>query len=938
MTDAQQREAARQFYYKWNGKGKEDEDARSYWIDILVNIFGMESVTDRVQFEKKVAGDKSKKRIDVYIPETHTLIEQKSLGIPLDKPQTGHENKTPYEQAKEYDNLLPYDEKARWIITSNFSEIWIYDMAVMKPDPVKINLIDLPAKWHMLDFLVKKEVKKVSDEMAVSLQAGEIVGVLYDAFLKQYKDPENEETLKSLNKLCVRIVFLLYGEDAGILGRKGMFHDYMEQFSPSQARKGLRDLFRVLNECPENRDPYLADDDPMLAAFPYVNGGLFEDDNIEIPPFTEEIMDLLLRKASDDFDWSGISPTIFGAVFESTLNPETRRSGGMHYTSLENIHKVIDSLFLDDLKAELEEIKQIAVVKTKERKLHAFQDKLASLSFLDPAAGSGNFLTESYTSIRKLENEAIRELTGGQMTLGNVINPIKVSISQFYGIEINDFAVTVARTALWIAENQMMKETEDIVHMTLDFLPLKTNAYIVEGNALRMQWEDVVDKSKLSYIMGNPPFVGARLMAQGSIQKKEVQDTFGNIKDVQDLDYVTCWYKIAARYIHGTKIEVCFVSTNSICQGSQVPILWNVLLNDFHVHINYGYQTFRWNSESTDQAAVHCVIVAFADFNRKEKLLFDSGNTRHVATNISPYLTEGSDGFVVATKETLYDVPKMSFGNQPRDGGFFILTPEEKDQLLKAEPDLQKWIHPYVGAEEFIKGKERFCLWLAHATPIEISKSKILKERVESVRQFRLSSKAKTTNGYAKVPHCFAQMTQPEGENYLLIPRVSSENRRYVPIGFMDADDISSDAVQIVPGATIYHFGILTSNVHMAWMRAVCGRLKSDYRYSKEIVYNPFPWPDINDKQKEQIEKTAQGILKARALFPDTPMAVLYDQTTMPPELRKAHQANDRAVMLAYGMPIKETDEAACVAWLMRLYQEKVAELENGSGRKAGER
>lgn len=405
MTEAQQREAARQFYYKWNGKGKEDEDARSYWIDILQDVLGVNHVTDRVDFEKKViGGDGNTKRIDVYIPETHVLIEQKSLGIPLDKPQAGHNGMTPYEQAKMYDNGLPHSEKARWIVTSNFGEIWIYDMEERKPEEtiVKINLIDLPAKFHMLDFLVKKEVKKISDEMAVSLQAGEIVGVLYDAFLKQYKNPENEETLKSLNKLCVRIVFLLYGEDAGILGKKGMFHDYMEQFSASQARKGLRDLFRVLNQKPEDRDPYLVDDDPMLAAFPYVNGGLFEDDNIEIPPFTEEIMDLLLRKASDDFDWSGISPTIFGAVFESTLNPETRRSGGMHYTSLENIHKVIDPLFLDDLKAELEEIKQIAVVKTKERKLHAFQDKLASLSFLDPAAGSGNFLTESYTSIRKL--------------------------------------------------------------------------------------------------------------------------------------------------------------------------------------------------------------------------------------------------------------------------------------------------------------------------------------------------------------------------------------------------------------------------------------------------------------------------------------------------------------------------------------------------------
>ena len=455
MTDTQQREAARQFYYRWKDKGKEDEDARSFWIEILSDIFGVENVTKRLDFEKKViGGDGNTKRIDVYIPETHVLIEQKSRGVALDKPQAGHNGMTPYEQAKMYDNYLPFSERARWIVTSNFAEIWIYDRDAAKPDPVKIALSDLQSKYHLLEFLVEKKIEKVSDEMTVSLQAGEIVGLLYNAFLKQYKNPDDPETLKSLNKLCVRIVFCLYGEDAGIFGKKNLFHDYMEQFKPKDARKGLRDLFRVLDQKPEERDPYLADDDPLLAAFPYVNGGLFEDNDIEIPPFNDEIMDLLLKKASTEFDWSGISPTIFGAVFESTLNPETRRSGGMHYTSIENIHKVIDPLFLDDLKAELDEIRKISVVKTRKRKLEAYQDKLASLTFLDPAAGSGNFLTESYRCIRKLENEAINLLNDGQMSFGDVLNPIKVSISQFYGIEINDFAVTVARTALWIAENQ----------------------------------------------------------------------------------------------------------------------------------------------------------------------------------------------------------------------------------------------------------------------------------------------------------------------------------------------------------------------------------------------------------------------------------------------------------------------------------------------------
>ena len=923
MTDVQQREAARQFYYRWKGKGREDEEARSYWIEILSNILGVDRVTERVDFEKKVKGyDGNTKRIDVYIPETRVLIEQKSIGIALDKPQTGHNGMTPYEQAKMYDDSLPFSEKARWIVTSNFAEIWIYDMNVSNPQPLKLELADLQSKFHLLCFLTNKETKKIVDEMKLSLDAGKLVGKIYDAFLKQYQNPEDPETLKSLNKLCVRIVFCLYGEDAGIFGKKNLFHDYMVQFDAAHARKGLRDLFRVLDQKDEERDRYLADDDPVLASFPYVNGGLFSDEDIEIPPFTEELLHLILRDASDNFDWSDISPTIFGAVFESTLNPETRRSGGMHYTSIENIHKVIDPLFLDDLKAEVEEIKQIKVVKTKERKLRAFQDKLASLKFLDPAAGSGNFLTESYLSIRRLENEVVNELTNGQMFMGyEDFTPIKVNISQFYGIEINDFAVTVARTALWIAENQMMKATEDIIKLPLNFLPLKTNAHIVEGNALRIDWNDVVDKNELNYIMGNPPFVGARLMKQGSIQKKEVQDTFGKIKDVQDLDYVTCWYKIAANYIQNTKIEVCFVSTNSICQGSQVPILWNILLNEFHIHINYAYQTFRWNSESLDQAAVHCVIVCFANYNRKSKYIYPLDSDKQIVKNISPYLTEGTDTFVVASKNALCNVPKMSFGNQPRDGGNFVISPDERTEILSKEPDLEKWLHPYIGAEEFIKGKKRYCLWLVHATPNDIKRSKILYNKVEAVRQFRLSSSAKTTNGYAKVPNCFAQMTQPEGVDYLIVPRVSSENRIYIPIGFMLPDNISSDAVQIVPNATVFHFGVLTSNVHMAWMRAVCGRLKSDYRYSKEIVYNTFPWPEPTESQKRRIEETAQGILDVREKYADTPMSTLYDRTLMPNDLYKAHKANDKAVMQAYGMPIKETDEAACVAWLMRLYQ-----------------
>ena len=813
MTDVQQRAAAKEFAADWQGKGYEKGHSQTFWLALLQKVYGVAEPDKFITFEDQIMLDHTS-FIDGFIPATHVLIEQKGIGKDLRKPikQSDGSRLTPFQQAKRYAAELPYSQRPRWIVTCNFSEFNVYDMERPTGEPEVIFLKDLEKEYYRLQFLVDAEDQHVKREMEISLQAGELVGVLYDALLKQYKDPTAPETLKSLNALCVRLVFCLYAEDAGIFGRRDMFHDYLKDVPPTGIRKALVELFRVLDQKPKERDKYLSDDNPALAAFPYVNGGLFADENIEIPPFTEELKNILLSKASEDFDWSDISPTIFGAVFESTLNPETRRKGGMHYTSIENIHKVIDPLFLDGLKAELEEIKEIAVEKTRISRLKAYQSKLAGLTFLDPACGSGNFLTESYISLRRLENDALRCQTS-QITLGVFSNPVQVSIHQFYGIEINDFAATVAKTALWIAESQMLKETEDIIAHQIDFLPLKSYANISEGNALRLNWEDVVPKEKLNYIMGNPPFVGARMMEQGSIQKKEVQDIFGDIKDVQDLDYVTCWYKLAAQYIQGTSIEVCFVSTNSICQGSQVPILWNVLFNEYPVHINFAYQTFKWSSESSTQAAVHCVIVGFATFNRREKWLFTNGTNGKNVSNISPYLVEGNDIFVVAAKNSLQGMPKMNFGNQPRDGGYFVIQEDEYNEILKNEPELKNWLRPYIGADEFIKGKKRWCLWLKNASPKDIMTSKILSEKVEAVRQFRLSSKAKTTNGYAKVPQLFAQITQPDNTDFLIVPSVSSEKRRYIPIGFATSETIASNAVQIVPNATLYHFGILTSNV-----------------------------------------------------------------------------------------------------------------------------
>lgn len=922
MTDKEKKLKAKEFAADWSGKGYEKGETSRFWIDLLDRVFGVPNAANYIEFEKQIKLENGKQGfIDGYIPAVKVLIEQKGSKVDLRKPEKQSDGTflTPYQQSRRYENEILKDEQPDWIIICNFSEFIIYDMRVDKKSPVlEFKLEDLPKEYANLEFLVDNSVQKIISEVDISIAAGKLVAEMYDALLEGYGDEPTPDDLRSLNILCVRLVFCFYAEDAGVFGGNNLFGKFLDQFrqQPMTMRKMLIEVFRILDTPKTERDPY---DDPSLLEFPYVNGGLF-DRNLKIvyPKFTDKIAEMMIDKASSGFDWSGISPTIFGAVFESTLNPETRRSGGMHYTSIENIHKVIDPLFLDDLNAEFAEIDNYKSDKRRRDGFYEFEKKLASLSFLDPACGSGNFLTETYLSLRRLENKVIDKLNGeGQLFLDSN-SPVMVSIQQFYGIEINDFAVSVAKTALWIAELQMLQETENIIGKSLDFLPLKSYTKITEGNALTLDWEKCAPRDELNYIMGNPPFVGARMM--NNEQKSDVLRIFGGIKDVQDLDYVTCWYKLSGEYIRGTNIEVCFVSTNSICQGAQVPILWNVMFNDYNTHINIAVQTFKWGSESFDVAAVHCVIVGFAEFNRIKKKIFCSNGSVLEASCISPYLTEGSEIFVTAAKETLCDVPKMMFGNQPRDGGNFILTEDEKSALVSRDPTIEKWVHSYVGADEFIKGKMRYCLWLVHATPTEIKKSKELYERVEAVRNFRLASKAKTTNGYAKVPNCFAQITQPEKADYLLVPSVSSERRNYIPIGFMRSDVISSNAVQIIPNANIFHFGILTSSVHMAWVRTVCGRLKSDYRYSKEIVYNTFPWCNPIPEQRAKIEQTAQAILDARALYPDSSLADLYDETVMPKELRKAHENNDKAVLKAYGFSAKMSEQEI-VAELMKMYQ-----------------
>lgn len=924
----EQKKAAKAFADKWQGRGYEKGETQLFWVELLQTVYGVENPASYMECEVQVQLENTS-FIDIYLPATKVMIEQKSINKDLSKAirQSDGTMLTPLQQLKRYAAALGYFKYPRWGITCNFQEFYIYDMGQPNGEPAVLKLEDLPTEYHRLNFLVDAGDDRIKQELEISLNAGALVGRMYEMLLKQYGENPTEEMLKSLNMLIVRIVFCLYAEDAGIFGRRNMFHDYLADFQPKHFRRALIDLFEVLDTPDNARDPYM---EKILAEFPYVNGGLFADNHLIIPTFSEECVDLILNVACP-FSWEGISPTIFGAVFESTLSAKIRRSGGMHYTSLENIHKVIDPLFLNDLQKEYEAIADIPQPKVQKQKLEAFQDKLAGLKFFDPACGSGNFLTETYISLRRLENKVIDRLTKGQIVLGEMASPVKVNIHQFYGIEINDFACVVAKTAMWIAELQMMQETQSIVEMSLDFLPLKSYVNIVEGNALRMDWQEVLPPSQCNYIMGNPPFVGYSL--QSKEQKADMLDIYvdekgKSYKTAGKIDYVAGWYFKAAEYMQNTEVRTAFVSTNSITQGEQVAAVWKPLYDRFGIHIDFAWRTFIWNSESNEKAHVHCVIIGFSHNTvyinniNYDKMIYSEGGIM-TANNINPYLIDAPDIFIESRKTTLNDIPMMVYGNKPTDGGNLFLSPEKRDVLWEREPDIRPYIKQIYGASEYINNIKRYCLWLVGISPNIARKSNFIRERVKAVREFRLSSSKKKTKESANTPMLFQEIRQPDSK-YIIVPRHSSQARRYIPLGFVSQDIIVNDAVQIIPMATIYHFGILTSNVHMAWVRTVCGRIKSDYRYSKDIVYNNFPWPTPTDAQKAKIEKTAQGILDARAKYPDSSLADLYDEVLMPPELRKAHQANDKAVMEAYGFWGKLNTESECVAQLMKLYQQLV--------------
>ena len=886
------------FSKRWKDAKREEALAQTFEKELLA-VFGVEDALAVGEYEHKVPLDEGHNGyIDYYWPKK-IAIEFKTRGKDLNKA---------YEQLKDYVLHLPGADMPDLLMVCDFENIVLYHRNT--GDKLSFKTKDLRKHIKQFANIAGYETTRTyENQVEVNVKAAEKMAKLHDA-LKEHGYEGH-----ALEVYLVRLLFCLFADDTGIFP-KDSFVNYIENSKEDGSDLSMRlaQLFEILNMSDDTRKKRTLLS-PELLQFRYINGGLFAAP-LPFADFNDKMRGTLLDCCN--FDWNKISPAIFGAMFQGVMDKEQRRELGAHYTSEENILKLINPLFMDELWDEFERVKTTPAL------LDRFHDKISHLKFLDPACGCGNFLIITYRELRVLELEILKMKVNTNQMVMDISPLLKVNVEQFYGIEYEDFPCQIAQVGMWLMDHQMNTRAADQFGMYYARLPLKQSATIVNGNALRTDWEDVVPKRELSYILGNPPFVGARMMAQGSTQKREVEETFGDIKDVQDLDYVTCWYKKAAQLIQGTSIEVGFVSTNSICQGAQVPILWNVLLNDLHIHIKFAHQTFKWSNEAKGKAAVYCVIVGFSLSNPKKKKLFSYQTVQaepeeKLVENINPYLLPGSDCFVVAQKKPLCDVPEMKFGSQPRDGGFFVLSPEERAEILAQEPELEKVIKPYIGAEEFIKGKERYCIWL-HNEPFEIIKnSKILKERIAAVEKFRLESNAKTTNGYAKVPSIFAQIAHPYSD-YLIVPRVSSENRRYIPIGFLDKDTIASDAVQIVPNASLYHFGVLTSNVHMAWMRTVAGRLKSDYRYSKELVYNTFPWPDADEKQKTAIEAAAQAVLDERAKHPGTSLADLYEPTLMKVSgLQAVHTKLDRAVWAAYGA--KWNSEAECVADLMERYQ-----------------
>ena len=717
-----------------------------------------------------------------------------------------------------------------------------------------------------------------------------------------------------LEVYLVRLLFCMFADDTGIFNNKGIFWEYIDLHTKengSDLAMHIASIFHILNTSNEKR---LKNLDENLAQFPYVNGKLFEE-TVKPATFDKPMREMLLKACA--FDWGKISPAIFGSMFQAVMNQTERRNLGAHYTSEKNIQKLIKPLFLDDLYTEFEK------AKGSKGKLETLHKKIANLHFLDPACGCGNFLIITYRELRDLEIKILRELYRKDEGFVDVRIFIQVDVDQFAGIEYDEFAVRVAEVAMWLIDHQMNVKVSNEFGQYFVRLPLKKSAKIVHGNSLRIDWESVVAKEKLNFILGNPPFVGSKMMNE--TQRDDLLSIFNDAKGAGVMDYVSAWYVKAAELIQNSNIQVAFVSTNSISQGEQVGILWNVLFNEYKIKIHFAHRTFKWANEARKNAAVYCVIIGFANFDIAEKRIFEyediKGEPLEIqAKNINPYLVNGTDTTIQRRQNPLSNIPSIGIGNKPIDGGNYLFTTPEKEDFIKIEPQSAKWFRKWVGSDEFINNRERWCLWLGDCPPNELKQMPQALKRVEAVKKVRLESQSIPTQKLAQTPTRFHVENIPSGE-YLIVPKVSSERRKYIPIGFSDSNTLSSDLLFVVSNSSLYHFGILTSEMHMTWVRYVCGRLKSDFRYSKDIVYNNYPFPEnVSDKQKQKVETSAQKVLDTRAKYPDSSLADLYDPLTMPPDLVKAHQTLDKAVDLCY-RPQPFVSELNRIEYLFSLYE-----------------
>ncbi|MBR2694491.1 MAG: SAM-dependent DNA methyltransferase [Thermoguttaceae bacterium] len=925
-------EAARRFAQDWDGVGYEKGDTQKFWTLLLRDVLHYDRM-ESVYFEKRTADGGY---IDVWIKDAGVMIEQKSFGVDLDKPELRQgEMKTPLKQVIDYAESFPITEQPKYVVTCNFGLFRVYDRTQygrndLPGNQFEFSLKELGKHPEYLDFIINEQNVRLQKEKDISIKAGDQIGKLYDKLRLGYIDPDSTDSMHALNVLCVRLVFCLFCEDAGLFGEKDAFLKYLQKIAPEDIRSKLKHLFKILDTPNEQRDPY----DVKAKVFPYVDGGLFREE-VEVPNFTQEMKDYLLNEVSAPIDWSGISPTIFGGIFEGTLNPDRRRAGGMHYTSPENIHRVIDPLFLDDLKKELNDIRtnETLSMRSRTKRMKEYLAKLSQLQFLDPACGSGNFLTETYLSLRKLEDTVLSDLHRGQISMAvddeSISDEDHVKLEQFHGIEINDFAVSVAETALWISRLRANSNTAVIIDMTANDFPLKDKADIVHGNALRLDWNDVLSASNCTYIIGNPPFVGSSL--RSSEQTEDMKEiAFKGLSNWGKVDYCGAWYYMAQKYMEqNPAIQCAFVSTNSICQGEQVKPMWKWLF-DHHVEIKFAWKTFVWDSEAADLAHVHCVIIGFrlssASSASGVKLLYDPArqDSRCVG-NINGYLSPAPNVFISNRARAVDRYHReIVQGSKAVDGGNLLLQGGEKDDFVGRNPSIEKYIRPYLGADEFLNNKKRWVIWLKDADISDVKQSREMLERLRAVATVREKSPTEEFRRFADRPMLFVQDRHSE-TTQLLFPQVSSSSRVYMPVGYVGPEYVISNAAYSIPDASLYDFGIVSSLMHNAWLRVICGRLKSDYRYSP-VVYNSFAYPDPDDTHRTKIEDCANEVLKARLLYPDCSLADMYkpENGILYPELMEAHRVLDASVEAAYGVNF-HGDEEKIVAFMFNKYAEKTS-------------